>query len=189
MKKMKRLSLILTGTVLMFVMLLNGCKKDETAVSPPLPGNEFLTTVKLVATNATDPSDVQIVWVKQLPGQPVDYSNATLNLKKNSTYHVGVEFLDETTTPAGNITDDIYARRNYHLICFVPTGINLTVNRTDLDTNTPPLQIGLEDDFITGATGTGSLNVQLRHQPNAKNGDCAPGSTDADVDFSVNIIN
>ncbi|MGH2566307.1 MAG: hypothetical protein ACRDE5_17440, partial [Ginsengibacter sp.] len=63
----------------------------------------------------------------------------------------------------------------------------LTVTRTDLDTNTPPLPIGLQDDFVTGAAGTGTLNVQLRHQPNAKNGTCAPGSSDADVDFTINI--
>ena len=91
-----------------------------------------------------------------------------LNLKANSTYHVSVLFLDETKHPAGNVTDDIYDRRNYHLICFEVTGANLTATRTDLDTNNPPLPIGLQDDFTTGAAGIGTLNVQLRHQPNAK---------------------
>ena len=187
---MKQVSIMLTAGLL-FILLLNGCKKDEKVVSPPLPGNEFLTTVKLVATNSTDASDVQTASVVQLPDLPVDYTHATLNLKKNSTYHVTVAFLDETTSPAGNITDDIYDRRNYHLICFTASGLNLTVNKTDLDTNNPPLPIGLSDDFITGdaSAATGSLNVQLRHQPNAKNGSCDPGSSDADVDFPVNIIN
>ena len=182
---------MLTTAAFMFVLLLNGCKKEEKVVSPPLPSNEFLTTVRLVATNSANPADVQTVSVKGLPDQPVDYSNATLNLKKNSTYHVTVSFLDETTSPIGNITEDIYDRRNYHLICFTETGLNLTINKTDLDTNNPPLPIGLADDFITGdvSAGAGSLNVQLRHQPNAKNGSCDPGSSDADVDFPVNIIN
>lgn len=186
---MKKLAGILAGSILTLLVVLNGCKKEETAVSPPLPGNEFLTTVKLVATNSTDPSDVKTVAVKQLPDQPIDYSNATLILKKNSTYAVQVYFLDETTTPPGDITVEIRARQNYHLLCFTATGITLTVNRTDMDTNTPPLPIGLTDNFITGAAGTGSLNVQLRHQPNAKNGSCDPGSSDADVNFPVNIIN
>ena len=185
---MKKLNILLAGTLFMLLLLLNSCKKEEKTVSPPLPGNEFLTTVKLVATNAANSSDVQTVSVKQLPDQPVDYSNATLNIKKNATYHVQVYFLDETTSPAGDITADIRERENYHLICFNVTGIALTVSRTDMDTNTPPLPIGLSDDFVTGATGTGSLNVQLRHQPNAKNGTCDPGSSDADVDFPVNVI-
>ncbi len=181
-------SLIKMSFIILSVLLMNGCKKDEKTVSPPLPGNEFLTTVQLVVTNAADATDTKTVSVKQLPDQAVDNSNAPLTLKANATYNVAVQFLDETTSPAGNVTDDIYTRRNYHLICFeVSGGANLTIVRTDMDTNTPALQVGLQDSFTTGAVSTGSLNVQLRHQPNAKNGQCAPGSTDADVNFPITI--
>ncbi len=184
MKKIAGILVVAGGIIL----ALNGCKKDETAVSPPLPGNEFLTTVQLVVTNTADATDVQTVSVKQLPDQPVDNSKAALTLKKNAVYTVQVKFLDETKTPAGNVTDDISTRRNYHLICFVVSGgAYLTVVRTDQDTNTPALQVGLQDKFTTGAASTGSINVQLRHQPNAKNGDCTPGSTDADVNYPVTI--
>ncbi|RXK85439.1 hypothetical protein [Filimonas effusa] len=184
---MKKLSLFLSA-FLITVMLFNGCKKDETAVAPPVPGNEFLTTVQLVVVNAADPTDRDTVAVKQLPDQPIDYTNASLHLKANSTYNVSVRFLDETQTPAGNVTDDIYARRNYHLICFTTdASLALTVTRTDLDTNTPALPVGLQDRFSTGSAGSGKMNVRLRHQPNAKNGDCDPGSSDADVNFSVTI--
>jgi len=180
-------SVFILAIVAAFMFAVNGCKKSETAVSPPVPGNEFLTTVQLIVTNSANAGDVQTVAVKQLPGQAIDYSKATLNLKINSTYTVAVKFLDETTTPAGDVTTDIYDRRNYHLICFAVTGANLSVVRTDKDTNNPPLQIGLQDTFTTTAASTGSLNVQLRHQPNAKNGSCDPGSSDADVTFPVTI--
>ena len=184
MKKNKRVLLLAAGLIIAF----SACKKDEKTVSPPVPGNEFLTTVQLVVTNNADATDTKTVAVKQLPGAAIDYSKATLTLKKNAVYTVAVKFLDETTTPAGNVTDDIYDRRNYHLICFtISGGANLTVTRTDKDTNIPPLEIGLQDNFTTGAASTGSLNVQLRHQPNAKNGSCDPGSSDADVDFPVTI--
>lgn len=187
MKKLMRS--FMTATVIMLVF--DGCKKDEKTVSPPLPGNEFLTTVRLVATNTADASDVQVASVTDttLIAHPADsINNHTLTLKANSVYTVSVLFLDETAKPAGNVTDDIYARRNYHLICFdVSGGANLTVARTDQDTNNPPLPIGLQDRFTTGAAGNGTLNVQLRHQPNAKNGSCDPGSSDADVDFTIVI--
>ena len=179
----------LTAGLIMFLFF--ACKKDEKTVSPPLPGNEFLTTVRLVATNTADPSDVQTASVtdtSQIPHPPDSINHPTLKLKAGATYNVSVLFLDETKTPAANVTDDIYDRRNYHLICFdVIGGINLTVNRTDHDTNNPSLPIGLLDTFTTGAAGTGKLNVQLRHQPNAKNGSCDPGSSDADVDFNIVI--
>ncbi|MBN8857716.1 MAG: hypothetical protein J0H29_04970 [Sphingobacteriales bacterium] len=172
---------------LVLVFVYNSCKKEEKTVSPPDPENEFLTTVQLIITNASDPTDKQTVAVKQMPDEDIDYSDATINLKKNTVYDVSVKFLDETTNPAGDITKDIYDRRNYHLICFNVSGAKLTVERTDKDTNTPALEIGLEDKFTTGDASSGSLNVQLRHQPNAKNGSCEPGSSDADVDFPVNI--
>ena len=65
--------------------------------------------------------------------------------------------------------------------------LNLSVTRTDLDSNNPPLQIGLSDNFVTGAASNGILRVVLRHQPNAKNGTYDPGSTDLDVTYAVNI--
>lgn len=181
-------------TIIASVILITGafyaCNNSEKSVAPPEPGNEFLTTVRLIATNANDASDVQVATITDITviANPADSINQpNLNLKANSTYHVQVLFLDETKNPVGNVTTDIYDRRNYHLICFDNSGANLTVTRTDLDTNNPPLQVGLQDDFVTGAASTGTLNVQLRHQPNAKNGDCAPGSTDADVNYNIII--
>jgi len=173
------------------VLGFNRCNKDEKTVSPPVPGNEFLTSVRVTATSTTDPTDIQVAIITDttiIPNPPSSINHDTLNLKANTVYTATVEFLDETKNPPGQVTDDIYDRRNYHLICFeISSGLNLTVVRTDLDTNTPPLQIGLQDNITTGAVSKGTLNVQLRHQPNAKNGDCAPGSSDADVNFNVNI--
>ncbi|HET6255412.1 MAG TPA: hypothetical protein VFE32_15135 [Puia sp.] len=65
--------------------------------------------------------------------------------------------------------------------------LNLTVSRTDEDTNKPPLQVGLNDNFVTGAASQGILRVVLRHQPNAKNGTYDPGSTDFDVTYAVTV--
>ena len=186
---MKKLATIVMAFSVI-VLTFNACKKDEKTVSPPVPGNEFLTTVRLIATNANDPSDVQVGTITDetiIPNAPDSINHPNMMLKANSTYNVQVLFLDETKTPVGNVTDDIYDRRNYHLICFEPSASNITVVRTDLDTNNPPLQIGLQDKFTTGAAGTNMLNVQLRHQPNAKNGDCAPGSSDADVTYNITV--
>jgi hypothetical protein len=65
--------------------------------------------------------------------------------------------------------------------------LNLSVTRTDEDTNNPPLQIGLQDKFVTSSASSGILRVVLRHQPNAKNGTYDPGSTDLDVTYAVTI--
>ncbi len=145
-----------------------------------------------------------------------DTSKAILGLKANATYSANVVLLDETQTPAVVVSDEIKDRENYHLFFFQPTPIsasnliisntstdipvadgtvtsasgpylNLVVTRTDQDTNNPPLQIGLTDNFVTGAASTGWLRVVLRHQPNVKNGTYDPGSSDLDVNFQINI--
>ncbi len=186
---MKKLATIVM-TFLVLTMTFDACKKNEQTVSPPAPGNEFLTTARLIVTNANDASDVQVATITDetiIPNPPDSINNPNLTLKANSTYNVQVLFLDETKIPVGNVTTDIYDRRNYHLVCFETSGENLTVTRTDLDTNNPPLEIGLQDKFVTGAAGTGTLNMQLRHQPNAKNGDCAPGSSDVDVTYNITV--
>ena len=67
--------------------------------------------------------------------------------------------------------------------------LNLTVSRADEDTNNPPLEVGLQDKYVTGAASSGTLRVVLRHQPNAKNGTYDPGSTDLDVTYAITIQN
>lgn len=182
----------IVSTFMLFI-LWTSCKKSEKAVAPPDPGNEFLTTVELIATNASDASDVQTAkWVKINPDDTSapDISAAYLNLKPNSVYNVDVKFLDETQSPAEDITEEIEERANYHLVCFdVASNLNLTIVRTDHDSNNPPLEVGLENQFTTGNVSSGNLEVTLHHQPNLKNGDCAPGSIDADVNFTINILN
>ncbi|WPQ60425.1 hypothetical protein SIO70_18935 [Chitinophaga sancti] len=183
--------LITASLMVAFATLMNSCKKDETAVAPPVPGNEFLTTVGLKVTNANDATDVQYAYwtdTTLISNPPDSINTPVLNLKADNKYNVEVLFQDRTTTPIGDVTAEIKERENYHLICFTSSpSLNLTVVRTDKDTNTPALEVGLTDLFTTGAAGTGELNVQLRHQPNVKDGTCEPGSTDADVNFTINI--
>ena len=69
------------------VLGLDGCNKDEKTVSPPVPGNEFLTSVRVTATNTTDPTDVQVAIITDttiIPNPPESINHDTLNLKANS---------------------------------------------------------------------------------------------------------
>lgn len=174
-------------TVCALLIFWSACNKKEQAVAPPLPGNEPLTTMLLKATNTTDPTDTPSAsWIELDPtgALPPDTTHATLNLKKGAVYNVAIKLLDTLT----DITPEIQARENYHLFCFdVATGLNLTCVQTDKDTNTPALPIGLTDLFTAGNISSGGLEVTLHHQPNVKNGTCAPGSIDLEAFFTVRI--
>ncbi len=187
---MKNKSIILFS-VTIAMLAWNSCKKDEKTVAPPDPENEVITTVKLVATNAADTTDIVTAQWKDLTpndGNP-DLTQAAMTLKKNATYNVAVTFLDETKSPVEDITEEVEERSNFHLVCYTPAAsLNVAVQRTDLDNNTPKLPLGLKTRFTTGGASTGALQVALHHQPSGKNGtDCSIGSTDVDVNFTVTL--
>jgi hypothetical protein len=181
--------------MLFIALLFSSCKKEEKAVSPPVPGNEFLTTVRVRFQNTANANDTCLaIWKDVSQGaNPPDTSKAIITLKKGSTYKAVVSFYDETKNPLEEVK--IKDKPNYHSYWFFQTGAivgNVTITKTDLDTNNPPLPIGLQDNFVTasptGTLTTGRLEGVLRHQPNAKDGTFAPGSTDSDVFFTLNII-
>jgi hypothetical protein len=209
--KFNKLTFMFLGTAVLFA----GCSKEEQAVAPTI-ANESLTTVVLNLTNQANPSDTTSCRYKyhfDNSGNVVSADSTVLNLKANAKYNVAVNIYDELQQPVFNVGQEIRERQNYHLLFFQPTPIsaanlitgntspyipgtltsaagpylNLSVVRTDHDTNTPALEVGLTDTFTTGAASTGNLEVILRHQPNAKNGTFAPGSTDLDVNYKVTI--
>lgn len=193
--KMKKALHILAAVLPLSSLLLVSCKKEEQVVSPPVPGNEFMTTVKIRLENATNVNDtIWATWEDLAPDDltPPDTSLAVLSIHTNTTYHATVHFYDATQSPATELTPEIIQRANYHSYWFFKTGAmtnHLAITPTDFDTNNPPLFLGLSDDFATdGTAASGRLEGVLRHQPNGKNGTFAPGSTDSDVFFTVNIL-
>lgn len=170
------------------IIMLGACGKEKS-VAIPQPGNEALTTMVLRLVNTADPADTPTARWQQLDptgAVPADTSGAVLQLRRNAAYSVQVLFLDTLT----DLTPEIKDRQNYHLICFdAAAGLQLTVQRTDHDANTPPLEVGLAALFTTTTVSSGQLQVTLHHQPNVKNGDCSRGSTDMACTFSVHIIN
>ena len=194
--KSKNKSILKGGLALAIfsALSLTSCKKEEVIVSPPVAGNEFMTTIKLRFENKNNPSDTTwAVWKDLTPDDQnaPDTSGAIINLDKNKTYKVSVKILDETKNPAEDITEDIRERGNFHFFSFFTSGAissNLTIVATDFDTNPTPFHIGLENEFTTnGTVSTGRLEGVLRHQPNTKNGTFAPGNSDIDVFFTLNI--
>ena len=184
---MERKKIVLLTSIITLLIFWTACNKKEQAVAPPLPGNEPLTTFVLKATNTTDATDTPSArWIQLDPTGTAapDTSHATLNLKKNASYNVVVQLLDSND----DITSEIKDRENYHLFCFdIAPGLNLTVTRTDHDTNPTPLQVGLTDLFVTTGASSGGLEATLHHQPNVKDGTCSPGSIDIDAFFTVKI--
>jgi len=193
-RKNRTYSKVSLATLVGLFFSFTACKKEEVIISPPVAGNEFMTTIKLRFENKSNPQDTTwAIWRDLTPDDQnaPDTSGAIINLDINKIYKVSVKILDETKSPSEDITEEIREKGNFHFFTFFKTGgisSNLTIVATDFDTNPTPFNIGLENEFTTNGTiSTGRLEGVLRHQPNTKNGTYAPGNTDVDVFFTLNI--
>jgi len=202
-------AIIIAGS---YMMLWSSCNKKAEYTAPIVPGNEPITTLRLIAQNINEPSDIDTgIWTQlNTNGGPIDFSKAHLTLKTNASYRMYVDLLDldfpvSTDTPYF-VTPLIEARKNFHLLCFQAdasffgnfavetpawgptTAAALNIYREDSDANTPPLAVGLIDSVVTGSdSSSGILDITLHHQPNVKNGTCPPGSIDIEATDTIYI--
>lgn len=181
-----------TGWILALgcLLVLNGCNK---ATDPqPADENELITTVTLRFTEQGT-TNTQAFTFQDKDGDggaaPTRFDSVTLTA--NKSYSLTVEVLDESKTPADNITNEIKEKQDEHLFVFSANpGTLLTYTYGDKDSRNFP--IGLLGTVLTGAAGNGQLNVRLRHQPPVngvavKNGTVTPGSDDVNLNFLLLI--
>ena len=177
-------------------LIFSSCKDDDDALPPPPnQDGEVITTVRYTLTPVGGGTALTAQY-RDLDGDggtaPVlsyPAGAVRLTLTRAQTYTGALLLLDESKSPVDTISNEVLAEANDHLFVYraAPVGL-LSITRTDRDTNAPPLEIGLATRVVAGAApGVGTLQVVLKHQPGAKTGAEAPGDTDVDVTFAVEI--
>lgn len=177
-------TLLLSATAL----LAFSCSNDDNG---PVNEEEVITTV---TTTLTGGGQGITLTSRDLDGDGPNAPTVTVsgNLTANTTYAGEVSFLNETVSPADDITVEVEEEGVDHQIFYqLPAALGI-VTYTDLDLNGKP--IGLAFTLTTGNAGTGNLTVTLRHLPNKSAtgvaaGDItnAGGATDALVTYPVTV--
>ncbi|MBK7428101.1 MAG: type 1 periplasmic binding fold superfamily protein [Saprospiraceae bacterium] len=146
---------------------------------------ELITTVRLKFTPATGPV-LTYSW-QDLDGAGGNAPTIpTINLAVNTVYSVELELLNESETPADNITEEIQAEAEEHLFVFNSTTSGLSILITDKDRNNNDL--GLQSTWTTTNAVSGNVNIVLKHNPDkTATNPAVTGSTDIDVTFPVLI--
>lgn len=170
------------------LLLFNSCKKEEPA---PDDENELITTVRLKFTESGTTTVQTFEW-KDLDGDggaaPILQA---ISLKANKTYTLAVSFLDESKMPFEDITEEIKKEADEHLVVFTAMPMALfTYTATDKDSRNLPIE--LMGSVKTAGANTGTMRVQLRHQPSVggkalKDGTAAPGSDDINIVFNMTV--
>ncbi|MGZ5244345.1 MAG: hypothetical protein ACXWW0_10620, partial [Bacteroidia bacterium] len=106
-------------------------------------------------------------------------------LDANKTYFATLTLLDETKSPAVNISEEVKEEANDHQLFYKSNHINFSY--ADEDTNNPPLPLGLKTIWRTGISGSGYVEIILKHQPGTKNNSMDTGETDIHIAFISRI--
>ncbi|MCU0386114.1 MAG: hypothetical protein MUE38_08795 [Flavihumibacter sp.] len=166
-------------------LTLAGCSKDKDEVSNE---EELITTVSLRFQEVGSPTNTFVVTFRDIDGEGGNPpSIEEIILKPNANYSCSVELLNESVSPAEDITEEVQEEANDHELYFIPAGANITINRVDLDSRSLP--VGLSSTWQTGAASTGTVRVVLKHKPGIKAaGDpVTKGETDIDLNFTTKV--
>jgi hypothetical protein len=173
-------------------LTITGCKKDDDLVDVPQPvvnEQEIITSLFLQLTDSATNTPFDTVAFRDLDGDganaPIQWD--TVRLNANTKYLMSVLLLNEIPNPADTISNEVAEEANDHQFFFNIAGVSLTHTYLDQDTNTPPLPLGLVNKIRTGAAGTGTFQVVLKHQPGIKDGQQTTGDSDVDVTFQTII--
>lgn len=184
------LNLNLLALLLLSVLFFTACDDDDPE---PVNEEELITTLKMVFSPMAGGTSVTYQY-KDIDGDgPQAPTITTGDLKANTAYDVAITVLNESETPAEDITEEIQEEDEDHQFFFqAAAGLNLSFTYKDKDSGNFP--VGLQTGAQAGAASTGSLTVTLRHEPNksasgvsAGNIANAGGETDIEVNFNVAI--
>ncbi len=176
---------IVISMMLLVAMGLLGCKKDKVDPNE----EELITTVRVKLTE--NGTNTQTVFeFKDLDGDggaaPSKFDQIVL--ARGKSYNCTLEILNESVSPADNITNEILAEADDHEFFFQATDALVTINNLSKDGKGLP--VGVTSTWTaSAAAGTGTINITLKHKPGIKKaGDTfAVGDTDISLDFTLKI--
>jgi hypothetical protein len=166
-------------------VMLTGCSDDN---DPPelINEEEVITTLTVTLTpNAT--GTAVTLQTRDLDGDGPNAPVVTVigNLTAGATYTGRIVLLNETKSPAEDITLEVEEEADEHQFFYTFAGLNATAVATNNDANGNPL--GTQFTLTAGTASTGSLTFTLRHEPKKPNTGLADAGGETDISASFNI--
>lgn len=185
---------------LLFISSLafTSCSDDDKEDPGSINEEELITTLKLTLTGPGTATTATTIEYKDIDGdgsgQAVITPAAGLTLAKNTTYTAKILLLNETESPAENITTEVADEADEHQFFYTATSslnADFAYAGTN-DSNGNP--VGIDFVITTGDASNGSITIVLKHEPNktaqgVKEGNAANagGETDIQVTFPIKI--
>lgn len=186
MKTIKNLTIAFIATLTLF-----SCSKDDNPA--PVNEEEVITTLKVTLVNG---NNTVVLQSKDSDGDGPIAPVVTVvgDLTANTTYDGSIELLNETESPAEDVTEEVKEEAKEHQFFYAATNGVATFAYDDKDADNNPIGIKFKMTTANEAK-TGKVTFTLRHEPN-KNADGvsggdianAGGETDIEVTFDVEVV-
>ncbi len=172
-------------TLCIAAISFTSCSNDDDNPDP-VNEEEIITTmnVTLSATGGTITLQSQ-----DLDGDGPNAPEITVSgsLAANTTYNGSIELLNETETPAEDITEEVEEEDDEHQFFFTTSGAVTGVEYDDVDGDGNP--VGINFTLTTGDAGNGTLQITLRHEPKKPNdGTLADAGGETDIAQSFSLV-
>jgi len=170
-------------------LLITSCSGDDNNPEP-VNEEEVITTMTVTLTPQEGGAAITL-QSQDLDGDGPNAPVVTVsgNLASNTSYDGTIVLLNETETPAEDITEEVAEEAEDHQFFFnVAGGLDATASYEDLDGDGNPL--GIEFTLSAGGAGNGTLTITLRHEPKKPNDGSladAGGETDIAQTFDLSV--
>ena len=191
MKNIFRIKPLLLISIFTSLLAVMSCSDDP---DDPVIENEqeVMTTFTYTLTPAEGGSAVVLNYRDLDADGPEEPTITNGTLSAETIYTGSIIILNETESPAENVTEEVEEEDKDHQFFFETTVTGLTVEYTDFDGDGNP--VGLSTFLTTGAAGSGNLTVTLKHEPDKSasgvaDGDMtnAGGETDISVTWAITV--
>ena len=168
-------------------LIFASCSDDDDNAPDPVNEEEVITTLTVTLDSG---SDTVVMQYQDLDGDGPDAATVTVSgsLNANTTYDGSIVLLNETESPAENVTEEIEEEDDEHQFFYtVGSGLDVATDYANFDGDGNPL--GTLFVLNVGSASSGGLTFTLRHEPNKPNTglENAGGSTDIEVTFDVTV--
>ena len=167
-------------------LIFVSCSKDD---DPVAVNEEEVITTMIVTLVPSDASTNVTLKTQDLDGDGPNAPVVTVsgNLKASLTYAGSVKFLNETETPAEDITLEVEEEADDHQLFYtVGSGLTMGVASTNNDSKGNPL--GIKFDVKSLSASFGKLTFTLRHKPKKPNTGLADAGGDTDIEATFDIV-
>ncbi len=173
------------------IPFLSSCDDED----PVIPNEEELITTVIYTLVPQGGGETVILNSTDLdgigPGEPITDVEP---LQANTVYIGTIQLLNESESPAEDITEEVEEEADEHQLFFTFASVSsnseiVSIDYADQDSNGHP--VGLTTTFTTTDATSGSLFITLRHEPKKPNDGTtadAGGETDIQVTFNIEIV-